>query len=151
MTLTRFNFLSILTTFLVAILMDTAACLQRMFGRPPATAVAMQCSASSMESHGSSNTHNSVEAWFRAASSFWSPMVLRVIRDKNDHRGKTNRGVRPSSRYNNNTSSDPDEVAISQWIVQGGTVTARYAVLQNLDQEQRIVWRTDNHSDSDNK
>ena len=78
-------------------------------------------------------------------------MVLRVIRDKNDHNGKTNGGVRPSSRYNNNTSSDPDEVAISQWIVQGGTVTARYAVLQNLDQEQRIVWRTDNHSDSDNK
>lgn len=141
---------------LVAILMDTVACLQRTFGRPPATAVTLQSPSPSTESHGSAaanNNNNSVEAWFRAASSFWSPFVLRVISAKEDegdshhHRHRdaktaTNGLLRPS-RHN-----DPDEVAVSHWIVRGGTVTGRYAVLQNLDNEKRIVWHTDDQDDN---
>ena len=138
----------------VAIMMDTAACLKRTSGRPPTVAVTLQCpqqhpptestgrtTTINNNSNNNSSSISSVETWFRAASSFWSPLVLRVVRDT------TSAPWPPQHNNSNNNSSsnnpDPDEVVVRQWIVQGGTATARYAVLQNLDHEQRIVWTID--------
>jgi len=113
--------------FTVAILIDTVACLKRMHGRTPSVAVTIQQdpTTNAMTSpfgSGSNSKGSDVASWFRSASSFWSPTVVRVS---------------PSS--DGLSSNDQDEVAVSHWTIVG-EVSAQYTVLQNLDHEQRIVW-----------
>jgi len=122
-----FLLLCIFLLFTVAILIDTVACLKRMHGRTPSVAVTIQqdptTNAMTSPFGSSSNSKGSdVASWFRSASSFWSPTVVRA-----------------SPSPDGLSSNDQDEVAVSHWTI-AGEVSAQYTVLQNLDHEQRIVW-----------
>ena len=104
--------------------MDTVACLQRLHGCLPTAAVTIQQDTTAKVSH------HDASVWFRTASTFWSPVTLRVLPSKDN-------GGPPQS------SNNPDEVAVSHWtVVADGGLTAHYTVFQNLDHEQRIVWTT---------
>jgi len=123
--------------------MDSVACLKRMHGRLATVVVTVQTNQQEASGNTSTTTasasskSSSVEAWFRAASNFWSPVVLRVLPSNSNPSsdGSSNAGLALAA------PQDQDEVAVSQWNVhEGGTTVALYAVMQNLDNEQRIVW-----------
>jgi hypothetical protein len=115
-----------------ALLVDTAMCMKRTFGREPI--VLISTSASETATNANMMTISSL---FQSASSFWSPTVLKIATSR-----VHGRWIKQQQAEN----GGGDEVAIAHWDV---TCTsdndqdekqAEYCVLRNLDHEQRIVY-----------